>query len=132
VRRFRFSRRDGQRLVDLVAGYLNLGEPTAFARSSISLYVIRSSLCLIGWPWSVANETAASIVTQALNQLGARRPSWAEGQREFTALGNFLREDFCWECGDALPKYAKKFCNGSCAQAYRARSVSAVPEAVAA
>ena len=115
---FRGERR--QNLIDDCARVLRLGEPTLFAFSARSLYLLRAWLCLRGWPWKVAHQTATEIVISALGQISARLPSWIEGQREFTSLGFCMRMDVaCWQCGDALPRFKKKFCSPTCQEAWR-------------
>ena len=42
------------------------------------------------------------------------KPSWAMGQLEWTTNGNFVRDDRCHECGEALPPWRKKFCGDDC------------------
>jgi hypothetical protein len=124
LRSHRFSRKETQRLVDTVVIILKKSEPTPFARSASSVYGLRQNLCLSGWPWLLAHLTAAAIVARALAQIGARFPSWIEGQPSYTKLGFYLRPDeFCWECGDMLPKFKKRFCSPDCVKRWHKRDL---------
>jgi hypothetical protein len=79
---------------------------------------LRSGLCLNGTAWSVADAEAAWIVGEALNKIGAKRPSYLEGQRRYV----IPREDCAW-CGgpvsdDFTPGgHSTRFCSGECARA---------------
>jgi hypothetical protein len=92
-------------------------EPTAFAVEGPARRILRAIFCLWGWPWWVADAWAAAIIRSALRRVHARRPSWAEGQREYCSNG-YLRDDLCWQCGDALPLFAKKFCSPECSMKF--------------
>jgi hypothetical protein len=92
-------------------------EPTPFAVEGSCYYDLRAKLCLRGWPWTPADLQAAAVVDAALRRVRARRPSWAEGQLEF-CNGGFLRDDICWQCGDPLPHFAKRFCCEDCRMSF--------------
>lgn len=49
------------------------------------IHAIRSELCLRGHSWPLSSETSEGLVRQALRLLGAKRPSWDEGQPEATS-----------------------------------------------
>ncbi len=78
---------------------------------------LRSSLCLAGHQWASADAEAASLVTEALRYLGGERPSWIEGQREYSAS-----PDFCSWCQAPLEDDlrnlggTRKFCTEECAR----------------
>ena len=107
------SKNKRRALIDVLAKTMRVAEPTAFAEEAPRRHGLRSNLCLAGWPWIIADLTAAALVHTALRQIGARRPYWIEGQRDY-CHGVFLRNDHCWICGSPLPPYAKKFCGPSC------------------
>lgn len=81
---------------------------------------IREALCLLGYRWQVSDIEAEGIVQEALNRIGAKRPTWAEGQPYYTDA----REN-CINCGNAIrpedygPK--AKFCSVECASALHRR-----------
>jgi hypothetical protein len=119
-RRFRFTKDQRLRFIAKCAAMLRNGDPTAFEQSSALIHTTRKKLCLRGWPWIIAQETATDIVVRALDQIGARRPSWIEGQPEYTEIGFEMRIDaVCWQCGDRLPMFKKKFCCGECQRALK-------------
>lgn len=78
---------------------------------------IRSGLCLAGYGWAKADQEAASLVEAALHRMGARRPTWEEGQRGYVEP----REN-CINCGGLIPEElllggrAPRFCSTPCAR----------------
>lgn len=108
-RTFKLRQERRRYLILVLAKAMREAEPTPFAAEAPGRHRIRISLVLQGWPWLVADHTAAAIIREALKRVGARRPYWIEGQREYTT-GAFLRDDNCWRCGEPLPPHAKKFC----------------------
>jgi hypothetical protein len=79
---FRFKKENRQQygiIVDGVARILKRGTPTKFAQSAISIYVLRSVLCLQGWSWAAAHQMATAIVLNALSQIGAKRRPGSKG-----------------------------------------------------
>jgi len=79
---------------------------------------LRQVLCLDGHGWHEADAEARAVVAEALLYLGAVRPSWIEGQREYTTpIEN------CQNCGGPLDEADKgkhrRFCSYSCADASR-------------
>lgn len=79
---------------------------------------IRQGLCLAGHPWDASDSAAVYIVAEALANLGAQRPSWAEGQHEYVTP----REN-CRRCGRDLEadaytgKRRTTYCSVECARA---------------
>lgn len=96
-------------------------EPTPFAAEGPCRHGIRASLCLQGWNWAEADAAAHEIVTGALNIAGAKRPTWKEGQPEWTQDGALpiLRER-CIRCRSPLPEGHYKFCSKVCSDGYHA------------
>lgn len=78
---------------------------------------LRSSFCLNGTQWPVADLEAQTIVSRALANMNAKRPSWLEGQRQYT-----LPKENCLWCGDELPgdlaatTLPRSFCSEVCAK----------------
>lgn len=114
---WQMSERQLRSMVEMLLPFLREAQPTAFAEEGPRRHKLRSKLCLQGWPWDYADQQAAVIVHTALNRIGARRPSWIEGQREYCHQG-FLRDDYCWGCAEPLPRYAKKYCCDRCRRSY--------------
>lgn len=83
---------------------------------------IRGSLCREGWGWEAAEAAAKHIVDAGLRRLGAERPSWNEGQQEWTInAGTLIERTRCVNCGNHLPEGHTKFCGGLCAGAFNQR-----------
>lgn len=89
------------------------GQPTAFRWSASFRHGLRSGLCLVGWPWLVADLTAAAVIERALRRLGATRPRWIEGQRSYTGYAPFCANE---QCGRPMPRGRpdRMFCCNDC------------------
>jgi len=95
---------------------------TPLAYEGVFRQTIRACLCLEGWRWQAADEAACNTVSVALSTLQAKRPSWNEGQREYTIeRGTLIERTRCANCGKKLEGEQAKFCSRACAQAYNAR-----------
>lgn len=83
---------------------------------------IRSGLCLQGWHWFQADMLAQGLLSSALGQIGAERPSWNEGQREWTIeAGTLIERTRCARCHKKLPEGHHKFCSRICNTSHAAR-----------
>ncbi len=111
--------RDRRRhLVNTVADVLKTGEPTRFALEASCRSGLRAGFCLEGWNWQEADATAAEIVAAALHMIGAKRPTWQQGQPEWTQHGVVAEErTTCIRCKGELPEGHYKYCGNLCAQA---------------
>lgn len=88
---------------------------------------IRSGLCLQGWHWQPADAFADKIVQSGLRRIGARRPTWKEGQPDYAQddARHYERAQ-CLHCRRPLSQvdYSewrplnRKFCNSLCTRAY--------------
>ena len=85
---------------------------------------LRSELCLSGYDWKRSDDEAAVIVAEAFRLLGAARPSWQEGQWEYT-----ISRDYCAWCHSPIDDEdrtdGQRFCSPHCARCsleWRARS----------
>lgn len=78
---------------------------------------IRSALCMDGHGWHRADAEAEALVAEALHLIGAIRPTWEQGQREY-AIGR----DYCLYCRGPLDEEEiarhRKFCSTDCAGRY--------------
>lgn len=119
VRKINQARRN--HLIDRVAAILRTGETSKFEFEASCRHGLRSSLCLQGWSWADADQLAAEIVAAALNRIGAERPSWKEGQPEYTQEGVIIEHRAtCLRCrGGPLPEGHWKFCSSLCANAHK-------------
>lgn len=120
----RLNKDKHRHLVETVAAVLKSGEPTHFAFEASCRHGIRSSLCLQGWGWQEADATAADIVATALNRIGARRPTWQQGQPGWTEEGVLRHErTHCARCRTPIPEERNsggtpaKYCSMVCTNA---------------
>ena len=76
---------------------------------------IRSDLCLQFWAWRQADAMACEAIADAFRFLGAERPTWQEGQQEWTlGVGNMVERSVCVRCYKPLPEGHRKFCSSLC------------------
>jgi predicted nucleic acid-binding Zn ribbon protein len=105
---------------NVIAGLMREVEPTPFAAEGPCRAGVRSRLCLDGWPWGQADAAAADVVQAALSEVGAKRPTWRQGQPEFTQDGYApLTRERCARCAKPLPEGNRKYCGPLCAKAAR-------------
>lgn len=95
---------------------------THFTYEGMLTAMLRAELCLRSVPWAVANDAARNVVGEALRALGAKRPSWQEGQPEWTD-GGVIRDTrvTCANCQRPLPEERKVYCSKLCGDAMLAR-----------
>jgi hypothetical protein len=109
-------------IVDAVAEILKRGEPTRFAFEGVCRHGIRSSLCLQGWRWALADRVADDVVSAALDRIGAVRPLWKEAQPEWTQDGHVpIDRLLCRQCSRRLPEHGSShmiFCSSQCRTAW--------------
>src|SRR5690606_13725697 len=115
--------RDRQRhLVESAAFILRLGEPTYFAFEGACRHEFRAKLCLEGWGWQEADDAIAEVMTRALNQIGAKRPTWLQGQPEYSHRQAERQEHVrCRNCGGGMPPENVVFCSSQCRIAHKRR-----------
>lgn len=99
-------------LIGQTAEILATAELSKFEHEASCRYGIRTTLVLQGNPWQASDDEAASIVTQALDRIGAVRPMFPEGQPEFTLSPKHQ----CQRCGAPLSDDAghRRFCSEEC------------------
>ncbi|WP_146619996.1 hypothetical protein [Acuticoccus sediminis] len=111
-------------MVDTVANIIRAGmeagAPSRFAFEASCRHGIRSGLCEDGWPWHDADLAAGDVVSRALAMTGATRPTWKEGQPEWTQDGALpIERERCIRCAKPLPEGHWKFCSVVCKDAHR-------------
>ena len=127
------SKASASRIVANVAAILATGEPTHFAFEGACRHAIRAGLCLDGWRWKRADERSAEIMAEAFAAIGAQRPTWLQGQPEYTQEGySPIERLFCVRCGKRLPdehhvsqRYCSQLCGDAASHARRRRDESA-------
>lgn len=88
---------------------------TAFGLEGPLRHRIRSDLCLMRWQWDAADRMALDLLGDAFAALGATRPSWHEGQLEWTVeAGTLIERTHCAQCHKPLPEDCHKFCSRGC------------------
>lgn len=122
----RMNRQRFERAVDEAVAILRPGFPTKFEFEGACRHGFRSALCQDGWSWNDADATAAAIVAKALNLIGAVRPTWKQGQPEWTEEGFSPTErTWCANCGSRLPpsEQDRVYCSEGCrVSAYQKRA----------
>ncbi|AXV15812.1 hypothetical protein CYG48_08950 [Neorhizobium sp. SOG26] len=79
---------------------------------------LRSALCMQGHSWLRSDFEAGTIVGQCLQLMGAKYPTWEQGQPEYT-----VPRENCARCGGEMPAEAlegtrkNRFCSTECAKA---------------
>lgn len=117
----RLTKERRRHLIEAVAGILKAGEPTKFSFEAACRHALRAALCMSGWRWEAAAVAAADVVEAALNQIGAVRPTWQQGQPEWTQDGFApIERAHCIRCFSPLPEGHFKFCSALCAHAHKA------------
>lgn len=101
-------------VVDMAMDMLREWRQSPFEFEGAARASIRSALCLQGYDWHRADHQAADVVTEALRLLGAVRPTWEQGQRNYVEP----REN-CRNCGTPLDDEDVRhgFCSVLCARA---------------
>lgn len=104
------------RLLDTVIVILKEGRPTLFALEGTCRHHVRAFLCVEGWGWEEADIASADIVLTALNRIGAKRPSWADGQPEYRGNGfhGNMRRCINPKCHGLLEDQQKLYCSDHC------------------
>jgi hypothetical protein len=116
----RLNRARQESIRDAVVLMARRAEPTAFAVEGTCRHAIRSALVLQSWRWPLADFVAHEIIVAALNMVGAKRPTWEQGQPEWTQPGILTAPRFwCMQCGRPLPDGHYRFCSRVCAAAHQ-------------
>lgn len=116
----RFNKRRSKIIAVRLAGVIRLAFKEGDIASLFGLEgplraSLRSNLCLRGWHWRDADRLACDVLSGAHALVGAERPSWNEGQREWTIEGGTLIERTrCARCHQKLPEGHPKFCSDIC------------------
>jgi hypothetical protein len=103
-------------LVDRAMDILGEWRLSPFEHEEPVRHGLRIGLCLEGNGWGRADLEAASIVDDALRKLGAARPTFAQGQREYT-----VSSDYCAWCHCPIEEESRfgsrRFCSADHARA---------------
>ena len=112
-----------RRLAQLTRAAMAEGRAASpFAYEALFVAGLRAFFCLQGWRWQHAHEAAGDVVRISLEILQAKRPSWGEGQPDWTIQGGALvKRERCANCGNRIDDDHYKFCGALCAGAYHSR-----------
>lgn len=104
-------------VVAKVTAELRQWENSPFQNEASCRHGIRQALCGASYPWEQSDREAADLVAEGLSKIGARRPTWAEGQPEYAAP-----TDCCVHCAGGLTDEqlanGDRFCSSECAKAH--------------
>lgn len=79
---------------------------------------IRQALCLDGYDWPLADNEALALVEEGLRLIGAKRPTWIQGQPEYT-----IAKERCAQCNGPLDEQSianhERFCSSECRRVMR-------------
>lgn len=107
-------------IVDQVIDLLKGWEHSPFEREADIRHGLRRGLCLDGHNWARSDIEAENIVAAGLQRLGAKRPSWAEGQPHYTD-----GPDTCALCKGSIANddrtRGQRFCSAECARMFLTR-----------
>lgn len=104
-------------LVESVAAVLAEWKTTKFEHEGSCRAGLRAAWCTEGFDWASSDAAAAKIVSDALHKIGARRPTWEQGQREHTDP-----VECCTWCKGQIPDELfyrptpARFCSDVCAK----------------
>jgi hypothetical protein len=104
-------------LIAKLADTLRTFRSTPFEFEGACRQGVRSGLCLSGVPWARGDIEAERLVGAALNQIGAKRPTWEEGQPNYT-----IAPENCSWCHGSVPEdairgeHSHNYCSEVCAR----------------
>jgi hypothetical protein len=95
---------------------------TLFTHEGAIRASLRAGLCLAGWAWRDADTEARVVLDTAFAATGAKRPTWAQAQPEYTDGGVVRHERIrCANCEKGLDEGQRIFCSPVCYDALHAR-----------
>lgn len=110
-----FKGRDRQRIVGDVLFQLRDWRLTPFENEGAVRHGLRSAMCRQGHGWAAADSEAAGLIDAAFMRMGIKRPSWEQGQREYT-----IASENCNWCAGELDELQimrrQRFCSTVCAK----------------
>lgn len=114
-----FTGQERSGAIERAAELLATATLSKFEHEAACRYGLRLGLINRGAAWDDADVESASIVNAALDKIGATRPTFLQGQREFTTP-----PENCQRCGRELDDEARgnyrRYCSDTCRNAARA------------
>ena len=105
--------------VEVVAEILRNYTFSPFQHQASCVHGLRVRFILDGLSWDRAQSLADEIVKAALDRIGARRPSWEQGQPECVHETSFVQHTRCGRCGKNLVEDQRRYCSTVCRAAAR-------------
>ena len=111
----------GEKRKEILSQAMNIlrkWDTSPFENEASTRHGLRTGLCERGYGWQRADNQAKEIVADGLRLIGAKRPTWEQGQREYTDP----RENCTW-CKRAFSDEElhgarrPRFCSAECARA---------------
>lgn len=105
-------------ILDRVLGLIRDWRRSPFEHEASVHHGLRSALCIDGHGFARSEQEAATLVSEGLRLIGAKRPTWQEGQRNHVD-----DEDKCRWCSRTLPPEASTgnrrhiYCSDVCGKA---------------
>ncbi len=127
ARRGRLGKLRADALVDELVKVIRLAFEAGATGSLFGLegplrHGIRADLCLMGWRWRDADLMARELLNEAFRRARAVRPTWYEGQPEWTIqAGTLIERTRCVRCGNRLPDGHTRYCSRLCGDAHHHR-----------
>lgn len=113
-----FTGHKRQAVIDRVMTVMRDWRDTPFQKEAAVRHGLRQGLCLEGYAWLRADIAAEDIVAHCFRLMGAKRPTWEQGQREYVTP----REQCSWcqgeiDAGLLGGEHRIGFCSDVCARA---------------
>lgn len=109
-----YKAKDRESLVDSVMDVLNDWRMSPFENEGSVRAGVRAALCLKGHRWDRSDLEASMVIEGGLRRMGVERPSWEQGQREYTVP----LENCAWCSGERDPAVKGRFCTVECGKAF--------------
>ena len=113
-----FKKQERRHVVSQVMDELRDWRSSHFENEGSLRHGLRSAMCLQGQSWLAADHEAAGLINAASQQFGITRPTWEQGQVDYT-----VSPDHCAWCTSTLPAEMTegnrrgRFCSAHCAKA---------------
>ncbi|MDI7864098.1 hypothetical protein MRS76_19295 [Rhizobiaceae bacterium n13] len=111
-----FAGEERKQIVRGIVDIISVWNSSPFENEGAARAGIRAAMCMRGHSWSVAEAEAASLLTASFLKIGAQRPSWEQGQREYTTPEENCRWCGCDIAADLMTGRASRYCSEVCAR----------------
>ncbi|MER9199664.1 hypothetical protein NKH74_10645 [Mesorhizobium sp. M0933] len=111
-----FNGKKQEVIVDRLATILKSSNVSVFQYEAPARHGLRQAMLAKGFAWQRSDDEAHRLISAAFHRIGAVRPTWQQGQREYT----IARENCSWcrgELDDEQIARNERFCCGEHAKA---------------